>query len=1096
MLKRQDVFQSAATTTGVVVMACPVNLTVTYHYDDPNFKYALTGLTDEKGINYSTWGFNSDGSATSNVLAGGAGNYAFSYNPGSSTNTWTNPLGKVSTLGYTQTGQGARLSNTVSLASSPNSPASTTTYLYDSNEFPSQVTDGEGRVTTYINDPATGLPTSITRGYGSPSASTTTYIWNSTWRVPSHVVQPGLTTDYAWSTDGRLNALTKTDTTTQMVPYPTNGQTRTWTFGYDPNGLLLSVDGPLAGAADTVHYTYNAKSFLHTYTNEMGSVTTVTAWNRRGQPTSITDPNGVVTVLKYDERGRLISIQVDKTGTPSTTTITYDKVGNVISVTDPVGVIQTLTYDDARRLTQITNNIGEKVLYTRDGMGNATAVAIERADTTTTYQKTQVFDEIGRLIKSVGAVAGNSQYQFGYDKVDNLTSVTDPRSNIFGYGFDTLNRLISETDESSATVTLTRNGKDEITDYQDPRSLTTTYVRNGFGDVIQEASPDKGTTVNVYDARGLITQRTDARGIVTNFTYDNAGRLTAKAYPASGGAYYATYTWDVSAPDNKGIGRLTGISDESGITWRPYDAQGRVTVDHRTNYPAPALATQYTYDAAGKVTSMTYPSGRIVDFTRDSLGNISNIYTRKDAASAQETVVYNVTRHPFGPLKSFTFGGNNIVATFGLDTDYRISSLQEGGTANKTYAWTGDNLDQITDVLTPAQTQTMTYTPTNRLASAVGGYGSYGWAYDAVGNRKSETLGSVTSTYAYPPTSNRLASISPSAGAVRNFGYDAAGNTTTDSRSPTPAMTFDYDPEGRLSKATQTATPTENATYTYDAMSRLALRTVNHTAGSPTIIGYLHDLNDHIIAETDASGATLREYIWMDDLPVAVVDNVNTATPILYHVHTDHLMRPIRITDNSSAWVWSADYTPFGAVQAIYPTATTMDLRFPGQWFQLESGLAYNWHRHYDASVGRYLQADPLDEMRRTGPTNNPTRPLAFYDISLIPAADMPKYAIADTEYRGGTSVKLDISISNLYSYVAQNPLAYVDPTGLESCGVDPPFIPIEFKILSCGDAFRACVQQATFGNAMPISQCTQALAVCKSSGKSTIFGPGIVGKN
>ncbi|MDF2114724.1 hypothetical protein PY365_04000 [Roseiarcaceae bacterium H3SJ34-1] len=391
-------------------------------------------------------------------------------------------------------------------------------------------------------------------------------------------------------------------------------------------------------------------------------------------------------------------------------------------------------------------------------------------------------------------------------------------------------------------------------------------------------------------------------------------------------------------PDNMGIGRLTGISDESGVTWRPYDAQGRVTIDYRTNYPAPALATQYTYDAAGKVTSMTYPSGRIVDFTRDALGNISNIYTRKDAVSAQETVVYNVIRHPFGPLKSFTFGGNNIVATFGVDTDYRISSLQEGGTANKTYAWTGDNLDQITDVLTPAQTQTMTYTPTNRLASAVGGYGTYGWAYDAVGNRTSETLGGITSTYAYPPTSNRLASITPSAGTARNFGYDAAGNTTTDSRSPTPAMTFDYDPEGRLSKATQTATPAENATYTYDAMSRLALRTVNHATGSPTIIGYIHDLNDRIIAETDASGATLREYIWMDDLPVAVVDNVNTATPVLYHVHTDHLMRPIRITDNSSTWVWSADYTPFGVAQAIYPTATTMDLRFPGQWFQLESG--------------------------------------------------------------------------------------------------------------------------------------------------------------
>ena len=183
-------------------------------------------------------------------------------------------------------------------------------------------------------------------------------------------------------------------------------------------------------------------------------------------------------------------------------------------------------------------------------------------------------------------------------------------------------------------------------------------------------------------------------------------------------------------------------------------------------------------------------------------------------------------------------------------------------------------------------------------------------------------------------------------------------------------MTFTYDPEGRLSKATQTATPAENATYKYDAMSRLARRTINHTSGAPTVIGYVHDLDDHIIAETDASGATLREYIWMDDLPVAVVDNVSTASPIVYRVHTDHLMRPIRITTNGGVWVWSAEYTPFGAVQALYPTATTMDLRFPGQWFQLENGLHYNWHRHYDASTGRYVQADPLliSEIPRTAP--------------------------------------------------------------------------------------------------------------------------------
>lgn len=74
---------------------------------------------------------------------------------------------------------------------------------------------------------------------------------------------------------------------------------------------------------------------------------------------------------------------------------------------------------------------------------------------------------------------------------------------------------------------------------------------------------------------------------------------------------------------------------------------------------------------------------------------------------------------------------------------------------------------------------------------------------------------------------------------------------------------------------------------------------------------------------------------------------------------TDHLERPIMMTDESRNVVWQASYLPFGEVRSITGTAT-LNQRFPGQWYQLETGLAYNWHRHYDPSIGRYLQPDPL----------------------------------------------------------------------------------------------------------------------------------------
>lgn len=123
---------------------------------------------------------------------------------------------------------------------------------------------------------------------------------------------------------------------------------------------------------------------------------------------------------------------------------------------------------------------------------------------------------------------------------------------------------------------------------------------------------------------------------------------------------------------------------------------------------------------------------------------------------------------------------------------------------------------------------------------------------------------------------------------------------------------------------------------------------------------HIHDHADRIIAELDAAGNTLREYIWLDDLPVAVLDgSVNQANPSLFWVHADHLGRPVMMTDAARAIVWRAHYAPFGTIHSITGAAAN-DNRFPGQWFQLEAGLAYDWHRHYDATLGRYAQADPV----------------------------------------------------------------------------------------------------------------------------------------
>jgi RHS repeat-associated protein len=94
-------------------------------------------------------------------------------------------------------------------------------------------------------------------------------------------------------------------------------------------------------------------------------------------------------------------------------------------------------------------------------------------------------------------------------------------------------------------------------------------------------------------------------------------------------------------------------------------------------------------------------------------------------------------------------------------------------------------------------------------------------------------------------------------------------------------------------------------------------------------------------------------------MPLAVVADIDTQSPNLYFVHADHLDRPVKMTDGNKTVVWDAVYNPFGEVNSITGSATN-NLRFPGQYFLIESGLAYNWHRHYDPTIGRYLQPDPL----------------------------------------------------------------------------------------------------------------------------------------
>jgi RHS repeat-associated protein len=147
-----------------------------------------------------------------------------------------------------------------------------------------------------------------------------------------------------------------------------------------------------------------------------------------------------------------------------------------------------------------------------------------------------------------------------------------------------------------------------------------------------------------------------------------------------------------------------------------------------------------------------------------------------------------------------------------------------------------------------------------------------------------------------------------------------------------------------------------------------------HRAGR-ILTHFIHDIFGNVIAETNGAGpaGTTRELIWLPeteivptmgsraqiDRPLGVVSGIGGTSPQLWMVHVDHLNRPSRMTNATKAVVWNATWLPWGGVHAITGSAA-LDARLPGQWYQLETSLHYNWHRHYDPTLGRYTQPDPL----------------------------------------------------------------------------------------------------------------------------------------
>jgi YD repeat-containing protein len=408
----------------------------TYLYENASYPYALTGITDENGHRYATWAYDTSGRATSSQLATGANYTQISYSS-TGNRTVTGPLGIVETYKFTAL-QGVPKVTEIDRAAN-GSVASATSYItYDSSGYLKTRTDWNGNQTAYTNN-AHGLPTQIVYASGSPAHHTTTITYDGTWaHLAASIAEQGVTTGITYDSSGNMATRTLTDTTSQTIPYSTNGQTRTWTYTWTPTGQLKTVQLPRLDVTAKTTYGYTGGT-LTSITDALSHTTSAVTFQSGGRPLTVTDPNSVLTTYTYSTREWPTSAVLSVSGGSLTTSITYDSAGNLTKTTLPDSSYLSYGYDNAHRVTLVTNPLSETQGITYDSAGNVTQTLWKNAGGTTKRQHTATFDALGRMLHDVGGQSQTTAYT--YDSNSNWVSITDPIGHISYRSSDQLNRL-------------------------------------------------------------------------------------------------------------------------------------------------------------------------------------------------------------------------------------------------------------------------------------------------------------------------------------------------------------------------------------------------------------------------------------------------------------------------------------------------------------------------------------------------------------------------------------------------------------------------------------------------------------------------------
>ncbi|WP_189302316.1 putative T7SS-secreted protein [Streptomyces albospinus] len=738
---------------------------------------------------------------------------------------------------------------------------------------------------------------------------------------------------------------------------PTGATTRTTR---DAKHRILSTTDPLDR---TTHFTYDDEGRPTTVTLPDGSSST-TVYDSHGNPLNVTGPDGTTWTHRYDARGNRVAT-TDPAG--ATTTYSHDARGNLASVTDALGNTTRVSCNGAGLPVSVTDPLGNTIHYRRDNFGRTTSVTDPLG--ATTHMLWTVEGKLAARIDPTGA-----REEWTYDGEGNRLTHTDAVGQTTRFEYTHFDLLAARTDPDGVRHEFTHDTELRLTQVTNPQGLTWNYAYDGAGRLISESDFDDRVLSYVHDAAGQLATRTNALGEVTTYTRDALGRITSK--DAAG--LVTTYAHALS-------GHLQQAANPDATVTYTRDVLGRVTAESVNG-----RTMRFTYDVLGRRTSRTTPTGHTTTYSYDAAGN----RTGMDIAGHALQFQYDAA----GQELTRTIGGTlQLTHTWDLTGRMASQSLTAAATDPTSTAQV-----EVQQVLQRAYS----YRPDGHLTAIDDSHtGRRTFDLDRAGRVTAVRATDWAETYAYDEAGNQTHATWPD----RHPNPSARGERSYEGTRITRAgrIRYEHDELGRvtLRQKTRVSRKPDSWHYTWNAEDRLT----SVVTPDGTTWCYLYDpfarriakkrlavdgqrvaefthftWDETILIEQSAHSAETVEAVtltWEHDgfKPLSQTerksiraDLSHTAQQVVdrrfFSIITDLVGTPTELVSVAGDNAWCTQVTLWGATTWNSSATAYTPLRFPGQIFDQETQLHYNYIRHYDPNVGRYLSLDPLG----LAPADNP----------------------------------------------------------------------------------------------------------------------------